>query len=194
MLSETLQHGLRNYSIGDKVRELRLRKKMGLVELGRHTGLSAALLSKIERGRLFPTLPTLLRIAMVFNVSLEHFFSEQRNHVFALIRRAERLSFHENMGGDEPIFSFECLDFKVENRRINAYHACFNRSDSKRLLTHQHNGYELLYLMSGELKLSVSDEMNVLQPGDSVYFDSSVKHGYQAAGSELCTAIVMTIV
>ena len=61
MLSTTLEQGLRAYGIGDKLRTLRLSKKMGLVELGRHTGLSAALLSKVERGKLFPTLPTLLR-------------------------------------------------------------------------------------------------------------------------------------
>jgi transcriptional regulator with XRE-family HTH domain len=47
------------------------------VELGGHTGLSAAMLSKIERGVLIPTLPTLLRIAIVFNVGLEHFFMQE---------------------------------------------------------------------------------------------------------------------
>ena len=60
MLSKTLQDGLSDYRIGDTIRTLRLKKKIGLVELGTHTGLSPALLSKIERGRLFPTLPTLL--------------------------------------------------------------------------------------------------------------------------------------
>jgi transcriptional regulator with XRE-family HTH domain len=75
MLSATLQEALQGYAIGEKVRALRLKKKMGLVELGQHTGLSPALLSKIERGRLFPTLPTLLRIALVFSVGLEFFFS-----------------------------------------------------------------------------------------------------------------------
>jgi DNA-binding XRE family transcriptional regulator len=54
---------------------LRLKKKMRLVELARHTGLSAAMLSKLERGLLFPTLPTLLRIALVFGVGLDHFFA-----------------------------------------------------------------------------------------------------------------------
>jgi transcriptional regulator with XRE-family HTH domain len=49
-------------------RELRLKNKMGLVELGRHTGLSPAMRSKIERGHLFTTLPTLLRIALVFGL------------------------------------------------------------------------------------------------------------------------------
>ena len=78
MLSKTVQDGLNDYDIGAKVRALRLKKKIGLVDLGKHTGLSAALLSKIERGRLFPTLPTLLRIALVFGVGLEYFFAGAR--------------------------------------------------------------------------------------------------------------------
>src|SRR5580692_4092919 len=106
MLSDTLTEGLEKYAIGEKLRRLRLRKKMGLVELGRHTGLSAALLSKIERGRLFPTLPTLLRVALVFNVGLHHFFTDEPDDTLSLIRRSERLSFDETFGGDTPIYSF----------------------------------------------------------------------------------------
>ena len=49
MLSETLSDGLKNYRIGEKLHELRLSKRLGLAELGRHTGLSPALLSKSER-------------------------------------------------------------------------------------------------------------------------------------------------
>lgn len=64
MLNKTIVDGLKPYALGEKLRTLRLRKSMGLVELGRHTGLSAAMLSKLERGKLFPTLPTLLRIAL----------------------------------------------------------------------------------------------------------------------------------
>ena len=55
MLSDTLTAGLKRYEIGSKVRALRVKKKLGLVQLGEHTGLSPALLSKIERGQLFPS-------------------------------------------------------------------------------------------------------------------------------------------
>ena len=68
MVSETLTAGLQQYRIGQKVRALRKGKKLGLVQLGEHTGLSPGMLSKIERGQLFPTLPTLMRIALVFGV------------------------------------------------------------------------------------------------------------------------------
>ena len=60
MLSDTLTTALASYAIGPKIRTMRLSRKLGLTQLGEHTGLSPALLSKIERGEIFPTLPNLL--------------------------------------------------------------------------------------------------------------------------------------
>src|SRR5688572_26827760 len=100
MLSPTLREGLKAYAIGPKIRSIRLKKKMGLVELGRHSGLSPAMLSKIERGQLFPTLPTLMRIAMVFSVGLDYFVTTTRDKpAIAISRHRERLRFPEKAGG-----------------------------------------------------------------------------------------------
>src|SRR5688500_12262339 len=112
MLTSTLREGLDAYSIGPKLRGLRLTKKMGLVELGKHTSLSPAMLSKIERGKLFPTLPTLLRIALVFGVGLDYFFVGAREKpTIGIVRRRERLRFPDRQGTREPAFHFESLDF-----------------------------------------------------------------------------------
>ena len=56
--------------IGERIKHLRLKKSMGLVDLGRHTGLSASFLSQLETGRVVPTLRNLARIAMVCSPSL----------------------------------------------------------------------------------------------------------------------------
>src|ERR1700745_1893291 len=99
MISETITAGLRPYSIGEKIRGLRLKKGMGLVELGKHTGLSAALLSKLGRGKLFPTLPTLLRIALVFTVGMDFFFTDERKRrIVAVVRAQDRVRFPERPG------------------------------------------------------------------------------------------------
>src|SRR3954463_1415558 len=99
-VNNTISEGLGRYSIGEKLRTLRLKKSMGLVELGKHTGLSAAMLSKLEREKLFPTLPTLLRIAMVFGVGLDYFFTDERKrHVVAIARKKERIRFPETGSG-----------------------------------------------------------------------------------------------
>ena len=88
---ETIQRVLSSYEIGQKLRRLRLRKKLGLVDLGKHTGLSPSMLSQLENGKLVPTLPTLARIAMVFDVGLDYFFSDRKKRgLFSVVRAAER--------------------------------------------------------------------------------------------------------
>jgi transcriptional regulator with XRE-family HTH domain len=192
MLSDTLTEGLQKYAIGEKLRRLRLRKKMGLVQLGRHTGLSAAMLSKVERGRLFPTLPTLLRIAMVFNVGLEHFFTDGR-HIVAVARKKDRLVFEEKFGGSDVVYRFQCLDFNAGDRKVNAFYAEFPQIAPVRARTHEHDGVEFIYVLSGSLSVNIGEEENMLRKEDAIYFDSSVAHGYRAAGNAPCSAVVVTL-
>src|SRR4051795_7426954 len=98
MASETITAGLKNYAIGSKLRRLRLRKSMGLVELSKHTGLSPALLSKLERDVMHPTLPTLLRIAMVFSVGLEYFFVPEPKPLLEIVPKSARMRFPDSPG------------------------------------------------------------------------------------------------
>jgi transcriptional regulator with XRE-family HTH domain len=194
MLSDTLAKGLQEYSIGEKLHALRLRKKMGLVELGGHTGLSAAMLSKVERGKLFPTLPTLLRIAMVFSVGLEYFFSDDRKrHPISIVRRAERKRFPERPDGRDISFHFESLDFTAVERKLSAYHAEFEPLPPGKARVHHHAGVEFLSVLRGKLELRIGNEDHTLESGDSIYFDSSLPHSYRRTSQKPCTAIVVTV-
>ena len=193
MLSTTLEHGLRTYEIGEKVRALRLSKSMGLVALGRHTGLSAALLSKIERGKMFPTLPTLLRIALVFGVGLEFFIADNgKRNAVAIVRRRERQRFPERPGKDVSFF-FESLDFTAVERRLNAYYAEFEQVSVEKARPHQHAGVEFLYVLKGQLALRVANEDHLLDGGDSVYFNSTRPHSYRRIGAKPCSALVVSV-
>jgi transcriptional regulator with XRE-family HTH domain len=191
MLSETLTAGLEHYRIGPKIRALRLKKKLGLVQLGEHTGLSPAMLSKIERGQLFPTLPTLLRIALVFGVGLEHFFveSEERPTV-AITRRNERLRLPELSGETAPAYFFESLDFPVTDRKMESFHAEFPVR-SKPSKPHRHGSAEFIYVIEGQLVVDVDGSDYVLDEGDAMYFDSSAPHSYRRESRSVCTALVV---
>lgn len=194
VLSTTLEKGLGAYGIGDKVRTLRISKKMGLVELGRHTGLSAALLSKIERGRLFPTLPTLLRIALVFGVGLEFFIADDsKRNAVAIVRRSERHRFPEDPGGRDVSFFFESLDFTAVERRLSAYYAEFQPLPADKARAHRHAGVEFLYVLRGRLALRVAGEDHLLDGGDSVYFNSTRPHSYRRIGEKPCAALVVSV-
>jgi transcriptional regulator with XRE-family HTH domain len=193
MLTPTLRKGLDDYAIGERVRVLRLKKKMGLVELGKHTGLSPALLSKIERGRLFPTLPTLLRIALVFGVGLEFFFSGAREKpLVAIVRRKDRVRLPDRPGAGTVAYRFESLDFPATERRFNSYVAEFSPAAVDSVRLHQHPGVEFLYVLQGRLSVHIGAEEHTLDQGDSMYFDATVPHGYRRNKGRTCRAVVVT--
>ena len=193
MLSETLATGLEHYKIGPKIRALRLKKKLGLVQLGEHTGLSPGMLSKIERGALFPTLPTLLRIALVFGVGLEHFFVERKDRPkVAVIRKRDRLQLPDRPDETPPSYLFESLDFPVTDRKMEAFFADFPMQ-SKPSEPHRHEGAELIYVIKGQLGVDIDGEGVTLDAGDAIYFDPSVPHSYRREGRSSCSAIVVVV-
>jgi len=193
MASDTITTGLKSYAIGGKIRRLRLRKSMGLVELGKHTGLSPGLLSKLERDLMHPTLATLLRIAMVFSVGLEYFFNPEPKPVLEIVRKKDRLRFPDSQDAGKVAYHFESLDFPVPNRQLNSYLADFEPGDAEHGRLHEHSGIEFLYVLSGKLELRTAEERHELGEGDAVYFDSTVSHGYRRIGSKRTAALVVTL-
>ena len=189
MLSETLSEGLEAYGIGPAIRTLRLEKELSLEQLGKHTGLSAAMLSRIETGQIFPKLPTLLRISIMFGVGLDHFFSvKAEKPVAAVVRKEDRLSLPNAMEGP-ALFHFECLDFPVPDRCIETFLANFSSNIPTE--PHTHSGIEFVYVMQGGLEISIRGEAHHLNEGDAMYFDSEPEHCYSRIGPEVCSAIVV---
>jgi transcriptional regulator with XRE-family HTH domain len=185
---------LSNYEIGQKLRQLRLRKKIALVDLGKHTGLSASMLSQLENGKLIPTLPTLARIAMVFDVGLEHFFNDRKSkRVFSIVRSTERLRFPDQPDSAIPGYYFEVLSFGATDKSMSAYLADFPRREGRSPRHHSHDGAEFLHVLSGTLTINYQSEDYNLGAGDSVYFDASEPHSYTCRTDEGARAVVVTM-
>jgi transcriptional regulator with XRE-family HTH domain len=191
---QTIRRVLSAYELGRKIRQLRLRKKVALVDLGKHTGLSASMLSQLENGKLVPTLPTLARIAMVFDVGLDHFFVDRRKQrLFSIIQAEERIRFPERPGMPQPSYFFECLAFTAPEKGMQAYLAEFARVEPGRASEHFHEGSEFLYVTRGSVIIRYQDEDHELQIGDSLYFDSSEPHSYRGNSEEAARALVVTV-
>lgn len=192
MSEGAVENAIATYAIGEKLKRLRLRKKISLVDLGKHTGLSPSMLSQLENGRLVPTLPTLTRIAMVFDVGLEHFFSEDRDRkTFAVVRSSERIRFPEKEGKPDPAYFFECLAYSAREKALQAYFAEFP-GDGAYSDDHVHDGSEFVYVTSGCLAIRCAAREYVLPAGDGVFFDSSEPHAYRGASTGPSSAIIVT--
>jgi transcriptional regulator with XRE-family HTH domain len=190
---ETTERVIAEKRIGERIKRLRLKKSMGLVELGKHTGLSASFLSQLETGRVVPTLRNLARIAMVFSKDLSYFFESEPAAVFRIHRRKERVRLPQT-GVEPPSYFFESLGYLVPDRLMDPYFAEFvPLTKEMEPVAHLHPGYEFLYILAGELEIHHGEQGCRLEEGDAVYFDSSTPHSYQCVGKKPAGAIIVTI-
>jgi transcriptional regulator with XRE-family HTH domain len=179
--------------IGERIKYLRLKKSMGLVEMGRHTGLSASFLSQLETGRVVPTLRNLARIAMVFSKDLSYFFEPEPQTLFRVHRQKDRVLLPQS-GVEEPTYYFESLGYLVPDRQLDPYFAEFLPAKAGRAQrAHQHFGYEFLYVLSGKLAVQHGEATYELGVGDAVYFDANTIHSYQCMGDVPANAVIVTL-
>lgn len=189
----TAENFIAEKKIGERIKRLRLKRSMGLVELGRHTGLSASFLSQLETGRVVPTLKNLARIAMVFSKDLSYFFESAPESVFRINRRRERVRLPQT-GVDSPTYFFESLGYQVADRIMDPYLAEFVPLRSgQEPRAHLHAGFEFLYVVEGGLLIHHGEHEHELSVGDAVYFDAGVPHSYRCTGNSATQAIIVTM-
>jgi len=181
-----IRRALAHYEIGRKLRTLRLKKKIALVDLGKHTGLSASMLSQLENGKLVPTLPTLARIALVFDVGLDHFFEGHTHRKrFSLIRAGDRAPASESEGGLESVL------FAAPDKSLHASLVEFPQGDEDGSLPHSQEGSKFVHILDGSIVIQYQGEDYVLNAGDSAHFDASEPHSYRAAAPAPARALVI---
>jgi transcriptional regulator with XRE-family HTH domain len=179
--------------IGERIKHLRLKKSMGLVELGRHTGLSASFLSQLETGRVVPTLRNLARVAMVFSKDLSYFFDPEPQTLFRVHRGKDRVRLPQS-GVPDPSYYFESLGYMVPDRQLDPYFAEFVPGKlGVEPRPHQHFGCEFLFVLSGALDVRHGADVHRVEQGDAIYFDASTVHSYACCGDTPATALIVTL-
>lgn len=178
--------------LGERIKRLRLKKSMGLVELGRHTALSASFLSQLETGRVVPTLRNLARIAMVFSKDLSYFFDPEPTTLLRVHRQAERVRLPQHDAKD-PGYFFESLGYQVPDRALDPYFAeIVPLKKGQELKAHLHPGFEFLYVMEGSLEIKHAENVEKLEAGDAVYFDATTPHSYRCVSRSAVRALIVT--
>lgn len=180
--------------IGSKVRELRQKKHYTLQDVAAKTGLSKPFLSQIENDHVVPPVATLLKLARAFDVGLAYFFQDEVGiDRIAITRRRERLRVerrpHHRKG--EVNYIYEALDTKKTNKHMEPFLVEFPVQDTSEMIFMNHDGEEFLHVLEGTLEFRSIDRVEVLEPGDSIYFESELSHSFRCLGDKPAKAIVV---
>jgi transcriptional regulator with XRE-family HTH domain len=174
--------------IGQKIRRLRLKRSMGLAELGKEVGLSASFLSQLENGRVVPTLRNLSRIALVFKKELSYFFREENDKVFRVSRGKDRI----RLVVGEFLLS-DSMSVLVPDRHIVPCIADFLPGiEGAAFHPQMFPGLELVYVIDGSLTLSTEEKTELLQSEDSAWIDGSTSRQYRCHEDKPARALIVT--
>jgi len=156
---------------------------MTLAELGEKANLSTSYLSQIERDKTSPSLSTLETIAKSLNIGLRTLFETDDEAAFVL-------------RGSNGTYTPTQLDAivrqplmpQIGNPEIEVYRITFHpRSATEQI--EQFAGEEIIYVLNGELIISISDEQFILTTGDSIHYDALLFHSWKNESSDFCTII-----
>jgi transcriptional regulator with XRE-family HTH domain len=191
-IEEQVNRNLQSAGIGAKIRRLRLKRSMGLVELGVQTGLSASFLSQLETGRVIPTLRNLSRVALVFNKDLSYFFEHDGRAPFRVSRRNSRARLRIQNGRTGPMIS-ESMSVLVPNRSLVPCIAEFPQSDADALFFPEiFAGEEFVYVLDGSVTFTCGAEKVVLEPQDVFWTQGDADREYRCRAGETARVMIIT--
>jgi transcriptional regulator with XRE-family HTH domain len=177
--------------LGDRIKKLRLKRSMGLVELGRKTGLSASFLSQLETGRVVPTLRNLARISLVFDKDLSHFFDSGEQLVFRVQRKKDRVRLP--VGAPKPDYIAESFGILVPEGGLRPCMAEFLPGDDREPFhPKQYPGVEMVYVLSGSIEVQRKGEPHLLEARDVLYVSGETPRTYRCIGKVPAQALIIS--
>lgn len=164
---------------------------MGLVELGKLTGLSASFLSQLETGRVVPTLRNLARIALVFGKDLSHFFETEEHSLFRVQRRKDRVRLA--MGAPSPSYIAESFGILVPEGGMRPCMAEFLPGEAlEPFFPEGYPGVEMVYVLNGTIEFERNGEIYTLAERDLMYVSGETQRSYRAARDCPAQALIIS--
>jgi transcriptional regulator with XRE-family HTH domain len=182
------------FMIGTQVRELREKNRYTLQDLAAKTGLDREMLSRIESHEFIPPIATLVKLAGALKVNVAYFFQDKvGGDKIAVTRRDERVRIMRrphHMEG-EVDYIYESLEIRKAQKQMEPFMVEFPVSDTSEMVFTSHEGEEFLYLLEGILEFRTVEHVEILNPGDSIYFESDVSHSFRCLGEAPAKALAV---
>jgi len=163
--------------IGNKLKSVRKENGWKLGELAEKSGLSIAMISKIENGRVIPTLPSLIQLIQTLNLTVSDFFSDLKaeNDFKGYILRKKKEYSPLNKEEESTGFEYKMiLTYPIEKSSMEiALLTLDSKAERAKVST---SGFEYIYIVKGAVQYELDNETFELEEGDSLFFDGNIPH------------------
>ena len=175
-----------NTFVGSKIKGIRESKNLTIEEIAESSGLSVEQISSIENDQNLPSLGPLIKIARALGVRLGTFMDDN-DALGPVVCRAEdrerdsSISFSNGATDARKHMEYHPLAQQKAGRHMEPFIIDINPTEQQDFKLSAHEGEEFIYVMDGELEIEYGKEKYLLKEGDSIFYDSIVKHHVHGA-------------
>ncbi|MBP5386290.1 MAG: helix-turn-helix domain-containing protein [Prevotella sp.] len=172
--------------VGHKIKSIRESKNISIEEIAERSGLSIEQITSIENDQNLPSLGPLIKIARALGVRLGTFLDDNDELGPAVCRAEEReqkssISFSNDATDARKHMEYHPLAQQKAGRHMEPFIIDINPTDKQEYHLSDHEGEEFIYVMSGEVEIEYGKQKYTLKEGDSIFYDSIVKHHVHGA-------------
>lgn len=171
--------------IGMRVKKARESHGLSIFDVYLRTEISVELLTQIEAGKVVPPLGAVVKLAKAFDLKMGYFISGEEEKAYTIVRSDDREvtprfdSSKEKRHG----YAYEHLAPHKTDRYMEPFLVSLEPSETEEERS-SHDGQEFIFVVQGEMEVRLGEEIHILQPGDSIYYDSTVPHLVKCHGKE----------
>lgn len=164
--------------IGQKAKSLRIKKKMSVEDVAKAAGISVADITGIEDHTMSPPLGQIISLAKVFQVTVGEFFGDSADSPFCIVRSdaGKAVPRFGDAGGKSGGYSYESLGYQKQNRQMEPFLVTLTPVAGRQVAPNQHDGEEIIFVLEGQVEVQLAEHTEILNPGDSIYYDSNLPH------------------
>ena len=159
--------------VGKRIKKVREDKNITLDRMANETGYSIDYLKKIESGKVIPPVGTLLTISRALDLDSGYFLKEQESNLSKRIKAYTKRT--EN-------YAYTTLTPGAENKHLKAFRITVDPMCEHKGVGYLHQGEEFVYVLSGKIEVTVGEHVNKLKTGDSLHFNSGIRHKMRNTG------------
>lgn len=153
--------------VGKKIKQVRVKKKVSYDTLANETGFSVDYLKQVEAGKKIPHVGTLLQIARALEIDSGLLLKEDDSKLKSRIRAYTKRT---------DSYAYTTLTPGAENKHLKAFRVIVDPLQDHEGVGYQHEGEEFVYVLTGKIEIVVGDHVNRLNQGDSLHFNSGIRH------------------
>ena len=178
-----------NTVVGSKIKGIRESKGLTLEEVAERSGLSLDQITSIETDQNLPSLGPLIKIARALGVRLGTFMDDNDALGPVVCRAEEReskssISFSNGAADARKHMEYHPLAQQKAGRHMEPFIIDINPEEEPNFQLSAHEGEEFIYVMQGEVEIVYGKDTYSLKEGDSIFYDSIVKHHVHGASGK----------